>query len=598
MPETVELITRALPLRPESIDPEKRTVEVIFSTGASVRRFDMNGPFEERLSMDPKAAHVDQLAGAPLLNAHRRYDLANVIGVVEAASMDGKRGVAKVRFSERAEVEPIWRDVQSGILRQVSIGYAIHKAEETRGEDGRRIRTATDYTIGEISLVPISADPGAHVREGGDMPDDVKTPDPPETATRAEPEKVREMAKIAGVADAVADDLIEREASEDCARKAIFDAMAERSGPDLQTEQTVIEIGASGDDPNVRNRWMGEALFARVAPTHELSAPARQFANLSLVDIARETLRQRGVPMTGMPMAEIVTRALHTSSDFSVILGDTVGRTMRQAYDAAPSGVKRMARQTTARDFRAKTRVQLGEAPTLEKVNEHGEFTRGTMADAKEAYAIDTFGRVVGITRKALINDDLGAFTPLSTTLGRAAAEFEAQFLVDLLEKNSGAGPTMDDGDPVFHANHKNLAASGAAINSTPLGDARLAMRKQTGLSGQLINVVPRYILVPAELENTVEQALSAIYPTTIADVNPFAERLMPIVEPRLADPDAWYVVSDTVEGLEYAYLEGAPGPQTESRSGFDVDGVEIKVRLDFGAGFVDWRAWYRNPGA
>ena len=51
------------------------------------------------------------------------------------------------------------------------------------------------------------------------------------------------------------------------------------------------------------------------------------------------------------------------------------------------------------------------------------------------------------------------------------------------------------------------------------------------------------------------------------------------------------------IDGLEYAYLAGAPGPQTETRAGFEVDGVEVKVRLDFGGGFVDWRGWYSNAG-
>jgi hypothetical protein len=35
-----------------------------------------------------------------------------------------------------------------------------------------------------------------------------------------------------------------------------------------------------------------------------------------------------------------------------------------------------------------------------------------------------------------------------------------------------------------------------------------------------------------------------------------------------------------------------------ETRNGFDVDGVEIKARLDFGAGGIDHRGAYMNPGA
>ncbi|WP_245542173.1 hypothetical protein [Rubellimicrobium thermophilum] len=37
---------------------------------------------------------------------------------------------------------------------------------------------------------------------------------------------------------------------------------------------------------------------------------------------------------------------------------------------------------------------------------------------------------------------------------------------------------------------------------------------------------------------------------------------------------------------------------QVETRAGFEVDGIEVRARLDFGAGWVDWRSWVRNPGA
>lgn len=107
----------------------------------------------------------------------------------------------------------------------------------------------------------------------------------------------------------------------------------------------------------------------------------------------------------------------------------------------------------------------MGEAPTLKKVNESGEFESGTMAEAKESYAIDSFGRIIGFTRKAMVNDDLGALTDLSGKWGKAAVEFEAKFLVDLLVANSGAGPTMDDGNTLFHADHDNLAGSGGALS-------------------------------------------------------------------------------------------------------------------------------------
>ena len=235
---------------------------------------------------------------------------------------------------------------------------------------------------------------------------------------------------------------------------------------------------------------------------------------------------------------------------------------------------------------------------TLEKVNESGEFKSGTMAEAGESYAVDSYGRIFGISRKALVNDDLGAFSDLSRRLGQAAAAFEAQFLVNLLVANAGIGPIMSDTKNLFDPAHGNVAVTGGAPAEASLSDARLAMRKQTGPSGGLISVTPKYVLAPPDLETTVEKLLTEIEAVAVVDVNVFS-RLSLVIEPRLTDPNCWYVIADPteVDGLEYAYLAGAPGPQIESKAGFEVDGVQTKVRLDYGGGFVDWRGWYRNSG-
>ena len=158
----------------------------------------------------------------------------------------------------------------------------------------------------------------------------------------------------------------------------------------------------------------------------------------------------------------------------------------------------------------------------------------------------------------------------------------------------------MDDGTALFHADHGNLAGSGGAITLNSLAAARLAMRKQAGLAGRPINVTPKYIIVPPELETTAEMQLAAIQATTSGDVNPFSNKLQILVEARLSDPARWYVAADpmAVEGLEYSYLQGEEGPQIDSRAGFEVDGIEFKVRLDFGAAFLGWRGWFMNEGS
>ena len=85
-----------------------------------------------------------------------------------------------------------------------------------------------------------------------------------------------------------------------------------------------------------------------------------------------------------------------------------------------------------------------------------------------------------------MVNDDLGALTDMPRRLGSAAASFEAGFLTTLLTSNGGLGPTMPDGLTLFHANHGNFDATGGPPNEQTLSDARLAMRKQTGLNRRI----------------------------------------------------------------------------------------------------------------
>ena len=175
--------------------------------------------------------------------------------------------------------------------------------------------------------------------------------------------------------------------------------------------------------------------------------------------------------------------------------------------------------------------------------------------------------------------------------------------LADLLTSNAGAGPVLSDGKTLFHADHGNVAATGGAISVSTLDAARAALRRQKGLDGEvIIDADPRYLIVPVSLQTSAEQVTASITPNQTTSVNPFAGRLAVLADPHLDDASttAWYVAADptNVPVFEFAYLQGAQGPQTETENDFDRDVMKFKVRLDVGAGVVDWRGIYRNPGA
>ncbi|MFE3837912.1 prohead protease/major capsid protein fusion protein [Pseudogemmobacter sonorensis] len=581
---------RAFDPRPATLDPAARTVEAIASTFADVQR----PGFVERLA--PKGCDLSRLIGGPVLDGHKAGSTRDQLGIIEAAEIRPEGLWVRLKFRANDSALAVLRDIAEGTLRGISVGYSVRQWRPGR-ENGAQVRTATAWQPIEISIVPIAADPAAHFRGVETMPDGNITTETTEAAevilTRAEMNReIRSIGQLAGLPPDSINGQIDAEATPEEARTAAFEAMASRQA-ETRTTTTRANVGFSHDAPEVIATRAGEALFARNNPGHELSAPARQYAGFGLADLARDCCRRSGIAITGMTGESVITRAMHSSADFGLILADTTGRELRQAYSNAPSGIRPAARQVSAKDFRARRVLGLGNAPALDPINEGGEFTRGTIEETGESYKIGTFGKMFALSRQAIVNDDLGAFADIPRSMGQAAREAENRILADLLT----ASPAMSDGKAVFHDDHDNLK-SGLSLTTafnTLIDHARIGMRRQTSPGGDYINAVPRFIIVAPEDESLVEAGLAEIYPATAEDVNLFHGRLSPLADPRL-EQGHWYVVADPAAcpGLEIAFLAGAEGPQVESRPGWNTDAMEFRVRHDVGAGFVDWRGWYR----
>ena len=364
------------------------------------------------------------------------------------------------------------------------------------------------------------------------------------------------------------------------------------------TNRTTVEI--TRDERDTVRAGAAKALLARWNPrSYKIDDASRQFAGLSLPEMAREMAEARGVKTRGMTRHQIAKAALHTTSDFPAVLENVIGKSLRDRYEMAPRTFLNLANQSTLPDYKEVSRAQLGEAPKLDKVLEGGEYTYGTTGDAAEKYNLVKYGKILAVTAETIINDDLDAFTRVPAMMGAAAGQLES----DLFWAHFTGNPAMHDGENLFSAAHANQAGSGGAISITTIGAGRTAMRKQKGLNGEhFINVQPRFIVVPAALETVAEQFVSTNMTADAAgSINPFAGRLQVVSEPRLdaASAAAWYLWADPamIDTIEYAYLQGEEGPQIETEEGFDVDGLKVKVRHNFGVKALDWRGLYRNAG-
>lgn len=576
---TETILTRAAAFEPSSFDPERRTVQVVFSTGADVQRNDFEGPFIERLSLAPEAVNLSELIGGPVLDNHDRFSgVRSILGVIETASVNGQRGVATLRFSERHS--DVARDVQAGIISRVSAGYTVQEWRTEKRADGARIKTAVRWTPKEISFTPLAADPQAKTRSEVTM-------------EQQHQEQIRSIASAVGVPASFADDLISRNVSIDDARTAIIREAA-RAVPTIDNRQPAISTRDGGD--NLVSR-MADGLYSRMNPAHTPEA-GREFAYSRVSDIARRCLEHRGLSTLGSP-AELLTRAMHSTSDFSAVLAEVYNKSLL-TLRAAPSAIQQIFRRATVADFRARHIMEISDGPALELVNETGEVTFGSITDKELAsYAVRSYARGFSISFEALVNDNVQALSDISEKMTRGARQWFSNFLAGVVIAN----PKLADNKEVFHADHGNLAGSGAAPSDTTIAAAKLAMRLQEDASGNVIDAPPRFLAIPAALETTVDKLLATLYPTSSTDAETAARGLTPLVIPQFDQASAsaaWYLFAEpnVAPVFEFSELSGYEGPRAETRQGFTTLGTEVRVVWHVGAGAVDSRGAFKNPGA
>lgn len=689
---------RSAVVSPKSLNKEERTVDVIWTTGARVLRRGFFEDFQEELGLEKKNVRMERLKSgtAPVLDNHGNTDRRGIkaqLGVIENAVLEAKKeGRATLRFSKRADVDEVFQDIEDGILRNVSVGYNIFRAEQVgEDENGLPILRAVDWEPVEISMVPAGADAKAQVRSQDEVLTDCEvirteieesTKEEPTTeAQRNEPKvdetklnpenkletentgernmptkeqieeqkkkdlelraaakleeknrqtEIRSIVSKVGLELRFADEYIEQDKSVDEVRTLVIDAIAEKDkAPESNTRSNNSNITVGEDlARSGRIEGMTSALLHKFRPQNEtkrengqnivlrgfeLTESGRDYAYLSLIDMARTCLEAQGVRTAGLPKHKLAEMAInnirsgmHSSSDFPEILANVANKTLRNGYLAAPQTFMPFTTETFVSDFKEISRTNLGDAPELLKVPEGGEIKRGSMSENAEKYFIEEYARIVAITRKTIINDDMGAFTRVPERMGRRVGDLESDVVWNVVKANAN----MSDGQALFSAAHKNLASTAVgAPSEASFSEMREKMRRQVGLDNAKISLRPTMLFVPPSLETATEKQVAATNPNQPSEVNPFGPQgrtsLQFDVEPRLEDGvggslTSWYGIADKgqIDMVELAKLEGTDGPQVQTRDGFDINGVEIKIMHDVAAKAIDFRGLYKNAGA
>jgi len=621
MPQQIQEMQTRADRKLSSFNAEARTVDIVLATESEVRRRSLEeGLYIEVLSVTKAAIDPIRLDALALVDQHDVYSgLAARLGSVLPNSLriEGGKAIVTAKISRNVGGEALFRDLEDGHVLGASVGYRIDAFEKTEAPSGGlpTIR-ATRWTPLELSIVSIPADPAATTRaleteKESAMPQTVETerqeqPRPAPNNIIHERTRIRNLrifARMAGMDDEQLEHAIENGTTAADFRNATLEVMVAREAqaptfPHTDTDQNGQRRRGGGGDGERDARI--EALAARMSGERP-SERARQFMSWTLEQHARASLEATGVDARSLSRDEVFGGrsyyAPHTTSDFPLLLQSAGERLLMAQYEAAQSPIKqRVCRSTTMSDFRKAQKIKVGDIDTLAPLNEAGEIKATTRGEAGESYGLSTFARIFALSRNAVINDDLSGLADWSRAAGRAAAETENQIIVNLLLSNPKVG---EDNVALFHAAHANLAAAGSALSVDSLSDARKALRKQKAFGNKLpAGVQPAFLLVGPELETEGEQILAALAAATTSDVNPFSGRLELLVEPRIEDA-SWYVFAspNNAAVMEWAHLSSAPGPQIAYREGFETLGTDFRVHLDFGAGVIDFRGAYKNPG-
>lgn len=680
--KTIKIPNGALSTRasfsPDTFDADKRTIEVVFSKGAKGKRGFWD-PYFEELSMKKSDVRLDRLnLGAPVLNNHQRHNgLEGIIGVVEKAWIRNKEGVALIRFSEREELEGIIKDIQSGVIRNISVGYTVHKYEDV-SKKGDEIPTyrATDWEPMEISFVDIPFDKDSQSRSLNEKDSYDCIIETNEENTMNREQLIREAGKKAGLSEETINAMISREFEmtdlDGEVKRALAtqtkevepkvepkvepvrtvepkveptldaDAIRAQATKDEQTRSTGIttvartlglnsdvvdkhikentslenfrklaieskaisdeanstgnhrvEVGSMKEQRKQRLDGAESALLNKHDTKNELSEDGKHFRFDNLTTIARKFLESEGENLSGISDADVAERALHSSSDFKEILANVANKTLRDGYELAKPTWQPIVRETEVRDFKEISRTQLHSGAGLSAVKENGEYEHTTMSESAEKYSIQEYGKIIGITRKTLINDDLNAFTRIPSQMGQKARALESKLIWAIIQSN----PVMADGNALFSVAHGNLAAVPSVIDIANVNIGVASMELQTDQDDELIDISPEYLVGPSLQRATIKQFLATITPTQNSEANPFSD-LSPIIERRLLGT-AWYLMASSgmLDMIEIARLEGQSGPKISQKEGFEVSGMKLKVQYDFGAKVIDHRGFFKNAG-
>lgn len=543
-----------------------------------------------------------------------------------------------VRLSTNPDHAGLIGDIRSGVIVEVSYLYDKNGDPEIRkGADGIEERIWRSHTPKEISAVAISANHNAGFRsaevvEPKEETMNEPTPKPEVPANDPAPvgvvpvarevdlsarnAEIRNLGLRAGCSAELINNLCDKSATTiEAARAAIQADWFERNTAEPIVPNAKARTDYGVDEADKVRSAMCDALGRRTAPhlfKGEAAPGSSDFMGMRLSDMLRFLAKRNGARgVDSMNEAQLVDHIFdgarsgtsialgHTTGDFTAITSQLAGLTVARQYAAENPLYRLIAERRMAPNFLAQTEIDFGTTDVIEAVGEAGEIKLGKFTEGSNTWAVASFGKRYPFTRKLIINSRIDLLTAVPMKMVKKIVTFEQNLMMGLVIDNG----LMGDGKAWFHADHKNLAASGADPDVTSMDEGFKAMALQLDIDGVPMNLVPRYALCGHGKRAKFAQFLGQFNATQPSNVRPdYMGEIQIVPEGRIDasnEPNAWYLFADpaTHAALVYSYLEGYEAPRVSTMPGWEVQGLEFKIEHDFGGSKVSNSGVWKNEG-
>lgn len=351
----------------------------------------------------------------------------------------------------------------------------------------------------------------------------------------------------------------------------------------------------------------GQHAVAEKSFGEQVCAHAEDLRIHSLFDLARESLiaEHREVPRGNQEMV----KASFSTISMPQALETGAEKMMLNAYTATPATWRSFCARKPVTNFREVTDIRPYQSKgRFEEVAADGELQHGMLTEETYTRQAKTYGKMFGVTRKDIINDDLGVLMEIPAEIGRNAVRSISDAVYTLILNNT---------NDFFHSDNGNLiTGADSALSYSGLEDAVKAFREIVDADGKPVDISPAIVSVPPALEMVARALLKSAElerSQATGDREPIGNPLEDIVklevEPRLgntafhasASDAAWYLWSDpaNVAAIVVSFLNGREAPTIEQVDPpSNVLGIQFRGFLDYGVDFQDTRAGQKSAGS